>query len=213
MRRKSVIAMVVAAMGVAACAVAGPVLVDPDAFANGTDISNAFAGVTLSAYGSGTLSPLQSSAVYARGTSFPRAGNASDVVFGNDGLGFDNTQWYSPERHFRADFDLPTDFVSIDIWSNDNYGPVRVRIYDIGGILIDTFDTIGTLGTGVVEVASFTRGTADIAYMTVSNTPVSAGESFLIDSLEFNLIPLPTGAALALVGMGLIGVQRRRAAA
>ena len=83
-------------------------VVEPDAFANGVDISNAFPGVTLSAFGEGVTPQ-----VFSRTSAFSSTGTQG---FGN--LSVSSTPsifWVSPGNQFRADFTNLVNFVSIDV--------------------------------------------------------------------------------------------------
>src|SRR5512136_528716 len=92
-------------LAVAVASHAGLVIVDPDAYPSGTDISNAYPGVTLSAFGIYPVGPQ----VYALDdgiySTSPNCFAEDDSMFGlyggwGVGAGVDEL--------FRADFSLPT---------------------------------------------------------------------------------------------------------
>ena len=152
----------------------GVVTVEPDAFPSDTDISSAFPGVTLSASGAG-VSP----SVFSRtNTTYASTGTQ---VFGNSWSTYG--LWGSgPGITFRASFDVSTDYVAIDVIPNNGYDPATLSAYNSSGVLVASFKTSGTTGPGVPEEASISRGSADIAYVTVFDP----SNNYYLDNLRFN---------------------------
>ena len=154
--------------------VASVVTVEPDSFPSDTDISSAFPGVTLSASGAGV-----SSSVFSR-TNTSHASTGAQV-FGNSYTTYG--LWGSgPGITFRADFDAPTDYVAIDVIPNNGYDPATLSAYNSSGVLVASFTTSGTSGSGIPEEASISRGSADIAYVTVFDP----SNNYYLDNLRFN---------------------------
>lgn len=183
------------------------IVVEPDNFIDGQDISNAVAGVTLSAVGSGSDFPLTSSIIRARtphqaGSPVP----TGSLVFGVDAADFD-TGFYSTEHQFRADFDLLTDFVSIMVAPDNNVGVTdfaHISIFDSNNILLDFFDT-----GGLSETVSFSRASSEISYLIAGNATGNFGDSFMLDRLAFN-VPEPTTLALLSLGLAGLGFTRSK---
>jgi len=173
-------------------------IVDPDAFAAGTDISGAFAGVTLSASGAGV-----DGKVFSRtNTTFASTGTRD---FGNSDGGFESPLKFDiwgngPGITFRADFDVLTDFVSIDVIPDNGFDPATLSAFDAGGTLLASFTTSGTSGSTVPEIASITRVTADIAFITVFDS----SNNYHLDNLQFN--PIPEPGTILLLGSVLAGL-------
>ena len=184
-------------------------MVEPDAFPEGTDLTEAFDGVTLS---NQTLDPNQG--VLARDgttTGGPTAGeniaSTGELVFGRESAPppSDNLIFWSgvpgapTDRSavLRADFTVPTDFVSIDAIANDNDG-FELQAYDASGTLLDSDN-----GAGRDEVLplSITRPSADISYVLAFGRPDQDGAGPL-DNLQYNAgleLLLDTGGADAMV--------------
>lgn len=173
--------------------------VDPDAFASGTDISNAFAGVTLSGPGQAN------SAVFSLASGLASTGSN---IFGS---GDDGNEWGNGfNAGMRVDFAALTDFVSIDIIGNDSSDDGRLLAYDAMNTLLATYTT-GALGTGQVETALISRGSADIAYV-IATGDANESDSISLDNLNYNSGVIPEPASIALLGLGIagIGYQRRK---
>jgi hypothetical protein len=190
------------------------VIVEPDEFAVGTDISNLTPGVVLSAFGTQPDFgfPLFSNKIRTRA---PRDSEApvptGDFVFGVDSDDFESS-FFAGGHQFRADFLKLTDFVSIRV-APDN--PVitdiaLIQIFGRGGVLLDAFTTLG----GSEEVL-FSRPVVDIAYLIATNPVGNEGDSFMLDHLTFrNVSEIPEPSSLALIVTGLISlslVMRTRA--
>lgn len=187
------------------------VVVEPDAYADGVDISNAFAGVTLSASGT---SPINTT-VIAHATLASTPPNAF-AYMGSSGIA---DAWYPfpgdgrPHAYLRADFVYPTDWVAIDVISNDSspndFGALQA--FDAGGSLLATASSVGLL-SGQFQTISIARPSADIAYVLASGyyavpgNPMTA-DNVNLDRLQFNLVPEP--ATLSLVVLGGLGLWRR----
>jgi len=179
------------------------IAVDPDDFIDGTDISNAFPGITLSAIDGGN-NILLTPSVFSQTSSLASTGTQ---VFGHDGI-FTTSWARSLLGDLRVDFAQPTDFVSIDIVANDNFDPGFIQAFDTFDTLLGSFTTAGNLGVGVVETASISTGTANIAYVVASGIQP---EDVVLDNLQFNRVDaIAEPGTVALIGIGLVVVALNR---
>ena len=184
---------------VASSAQAILVTVEPDDFANGTEISNAFPGITLSAIDGGN-NVITTSSVFSQTSALASTGTQ---VFGHDGI-FGQTWANGLVGDLRIDFVQATDFVSIDIIANNGFDPGFLWAYDSAGTLLDSFVTQGDLGSGTVETATISTASADIAYIIASGF---GGNDVALDNFSYNsssAVPEPT--VLALLCLGLVGL-------
>ncbi len=181
---------------------------DPDSFAPGTDLSNAFPGITLSAVGSGTGGP----GVFAVNPSTqPEPGIASTgtLVFGNRSP-WPHTFSAPDVKQLRVDFANPVLWVTLDFIANDTTDTGLLRAFNSVGTLLETRLTaplaqnqIGTLTVG--------GGEANIAYVLAGgNTVTTTYDAILLDNLRY---AIPEPSTLALFGTGtltLLGCGWRR---
>ncbi|RDH84488.1 MAG: hypothetical protein DIZ80_03140 [endosymbiont of Galathealinum brachiosum] len=188
------------------------VSVEPDGFVEGTNIETAYAGVTLSVEGrpDATVIAIDGFSSF-NSTNIATTGS---LVFGYTppvaslptGQDWDQTTF----GLLRADFDVQTDFIQIDlIYNDDDVGGLWA--YDSFGNLLDSVIAQGD-GRGVSSsfcppfcdtftTVSILRETNDIAYILVGG--VNA-EGLFLDNMQFNAVPVP--AAIWLFGSGLIGL-------
>jgi hypothetical protein len=186
------------------------VTIDPDTFPDGSDISNAFDGVTLSSIGSynGPGAPLDGH-VYALTSDFASTGTN---VFGNNlpGTTIDDTPgsrlWYQSSDlaqayRLRVDFDNPANYVSIDFISNNGNDQGILEAYDSMGNLLSS---VIAVSSGAPHGAEIIWPSFDIAYVIASGT---GGEALCLDNLQANVVPEP--ATVLLVGLGGLLLLRR----
>jgi len=180
------------------------ITVDPDDFTDGTDISNAFPGITLSAIDGGS-NVITTSSVFSQTSSLASTGTQ---VFGHDGV-FTQTWANGLVGDLRIDFIQATDFVSIDIISNNGFDPGFLQAFDSTGILLDSFTTQGDLGSGVSETATISLASADISYVIASGL---SGNDVALDNMTYNSATVSEPTALVLLSFGLlgIGITRRK---
>ena len=197
--------------------VAYGVIVEPDDFADNTDISNAVAGVTLSAVGSEVAGP----EVYSR-----EAGGLASTgtrVFGfvravPGAPSVPETAWWDfiGYSSLRADFAVPTDYVAIDVIADDSPDAGILTAYNAGGVELDSVQS-AVISFGEVDTMVISRGSADIAYILAGGTrwygyaSGTSEDDIHLDYLRTErptAIPEPASAAIAL--MGLAGLARRR---
>jgi hypothetical protein len=179
------------------------VIFDPDNFAVGTLLDDAVIGVSLSVDGlpgSGVQAidgfslfnnrNLTTTGSLVFGQSPP---HSVDVPYGRDEL----------NGLFRADFDTPTDFVSIDvIFDDDDFG--RLLAFDASTNLLATVSVAGD-GRGPVpfQTTSITRAGADIAYVLVGG---DLGEALALDNFQFNQFTVTELGTVPLLAFGVVGV-------
>jgi hypothetical protein len=175
---------------------------DADGFSDGTDISTAFAGMTLSSVGGYTG---LDGFIYAWGDGLASTGAS---VFANN-LSFQR-QWYANLTDgfaLRADFDQPANYVAIDIIGDDYSGDIGVLYaYSAADVLLESV-TSDALGYGEVFTAAISRGSFDIAYIITGGSP-STEDAVHLDNMTANIIPEPT--TLCLLGLGTLILTRRR---
>jgi hypothetical protein len=140
---------------------------EPDNFADGTVLTHAIAGLTLSvADANNTPSTFftvqaQTDPIHSTGTK----------VFSESGVDF----WTSDFR-FRADMDQPAYTVSLDFISSGFIDPQSgiMLAYDASGNLLDTYTT-AELGANQVETMTINRPQGDIAYVVAYTNTGSFG--------------------------------------
>jgi hypothetical protein len=200
--------IVFATLGFASATVCGaPIVVDPDSYAAGTDISNGFAGVSLSLYdppGASGLPPVGSS-IFSRETSIPVAGNRTFSFRTNDG---DLRPIFVLFLEgLRADFSTAVGFVSIDFITDDSFDPGTLQAFDLNGNLLEEAFTPGAVPFGGVETATISRSQNDIAYILAGG---SGTQGVYLDNLQFEVlavsppstVPEPASMLLWTIALG-----------
>lgn len=186
-----------------------PITIDPDAFATGTVLTNAFPGVTLTTrdgLAPGTNLRDVFSYTDTRATTGVRA-------FAHDG---GDTTWGNGFFEFlRADFADGASQVWLDFFANDNSDSnPQLLAFDAAGNQLD-IDSVGfvPLGTPV----TLTVSAPNIAYIAAYWDEISRASNGGLDNLQYTpaAVPEPTTLAIwsALGVMGLVAVRRRRRAA
>lgn len=195
-----------AALSVATPAVA--VDVDPDAFASGTDISTAYAGVTLRTVRTGAdVNNIQSvGSVFAVTDPYATTGNnafgqtASDTTWGNGSF-----------EYLEAIFDLPVFFVSLDFFANDSSDSnPQLLAFDIGGTQIDISPAIGAVPLGSPVTLSVSGG--GIKSVRAYWDELTRFDNGGLDHLVYTTTAVPEADvwALMILGFGAVGAQLRR---
>jgi PEP-CTERM motif len=183
----------------------------PDAFANGTDISNAFAGVTLSTVhidvdvndivGTGSVFAVDDANATTGARTFGQA--AGNPAWGNGDF-----------EYLLAVFAVPVSSVSLDFFANDSDDAnPQLLAFDSGGNQIDIDQVLGDVVQGQPVTLTVTGAIVSIrAYWDEIDRAQNGGLDnlrYVVDGVQ---VPEPTGLALlgaALAGLGLL--RRRRA--
>ena len=177
---------------------AAVISIDADGYPNGTDISTAFAGITLSSVGGVTgLDGL----VYAWGDGLA---STPTNVFANN-LSYQR-QWHAgiTDRFaLRADFTYPADSVTIDIIGDDQGDIGVLYAYDAADTLLGTV-TSHQLEYGEVFTATINRVSFDIKYIIAGG---AADNTVHLDNLTANV---PEPASLVLLGLGALLLRKSR---
>ena len=185
-------------------------VVDPDSFSSGTDISNAFAGVTLSALTTtGTLNP-----VYSVTDSYASTG---DRVFSASSTA--NVSWFQGidfSSALRIDFATVVNTVSIDVISDNHSDYGTLEIFDASN------NSLGYVASSVMtspgQYTTLTLGSATAIAYAIAGGQDSTVDNVLLDNLQYAATDVPEPATLAIWGLfGVWGagvaVRRRRKAA
>ena len=162
-----------------------PLSVDPDAFPAGTDITNAFPGVTLSSVGPGFDGDFDPS-IFAINPSIhessPFNASTGSLVFGTNDARFPHVFSGFGDATFRVDFALPASEVRLDAIGNHGSDFARLVAFDAADVVIDTYNT-GQLTISSFETMIVTSASFNIDHVVASG---AFGESVGFDRLDFN---------------------------
>lgn len=175
---------------------------DADSFSNGTDISKAFAGITLSTVGG---YPGHDGLVYA--WSDIRASTGTNVFDNSLSAPFEQ-QWMIDSTigvEFKAEFDNPIKSVTIDIIGNDSSGDTGgLYAYNLAGELVGSIIS-PILTSGEFYSATINRDLYDIKYIIAGGT---SGNAVHLDNLRAEA-PEPGTLGLLIFG-GVILARKRK---
>jgi len=185
---------------------------DADGYSEGTNISAAFAGMTLSSVGRAFG---LDGFVYAYEDVLASTGTS---VFGHN-LPY-HRQWYFdayPEPHhpddfaLRVDFVQPANWVAIDLIGDNSWDYAKLRAYDSSGVYLEgAVPYPPDLSYGEVFRATISRDSFDIAYIIAGGIFANRACSVHLDNLTANVIPEP--ATIFLLGLGSLALLRKRKA-
>jgi hypothetical protein len=200
------LALVLAA---ASPATADLIIVEPDDFAVGADLSNPAKGLHLSTALSDN-SPVPLFVVRAAADNLASTGK---LVFSHVGIPF-----FNDIRRLRMDFDTPASAITIDYIDSGFFGTefAHLNVYGKGGVLLQSV-TSGVHPAGVVEPLSITRPTNDIQFAVAYSDGLTFGRfDFLRTEVgPTAVVPEPSTALLGAMGgaaWGFASWGRRRKA-
>jgi hypothetical protein len=187
---------------------AGAATLDPDSFADGTDISTAVAGVTLSTVFAGSGDPANPANITGTGAVF--AVNSSATSTGTRGFAHSNrsTAWGNGIfEYLRIDFASVMSSVSLDFINNDSSDSnAQLLGFDSGGNLISDILFAGPL-TGSQTLTVTGAISTVFAYWDERNRRDNGG----LDNLQYTAaVPVPAALPLMLLGLGAMGAVARR---
>ncbi|MDJ0735303.1 MAG: PEP-CTERM sorting domain-containing protein [Nostocaceae cyanobacterium] len=174
---------------------AAKITIDPDNFSVFQDISTAIPGVQLSLINDNPSSPAApASIVVVQGS----AASTGSRVFGRGIPGFfPDESFFEPGIFtgvlsvFKASFDTPTDFVSIDVIkvALGDFG--RLRAFDSSNNLVAESITPSLGSFGNFSTVSISRPIADISYILAAGYPPPQSPPFngvALDNFKFNQV-------------------------
>jgi hypothetical protein len=194
-----------AALSCSPRAVAALITIEPDNYAQGTDLNTIEPGLLLHVYNS-ILGDLEPHAITDIDSWTDVHSSTGIRVFAHN-----EVPYFSDVRQLNITFAAPTDFVSIDfIGSSTILAEVGIlEIYNAAGTLLDTYTTAGLLADAM-ETMSLTRLAPEIkfarAYTAEGSLPFGR-----LDNLSFNkYIVVPEPVPVVLVGLALISALHMR---
>ena len=180
------------------------VSIDPDEFDAGTDISNAWAGITLSSGGGASNLDGKVYAAY-------RSGSSGNKVFANSRVS--NKLWLnsgnSGSYYLQVDFHIPTNHVLIDVIS-DGGSDFPGLSFSTNGVDYTWVQNFPVLGPGQSYTASVPlRDIADIVSIRVGGYGTVAQYGVLLDNLRYEQIPEPATGLMLLSGLLLLKIRKK----
>lgn len=175
-------------------------IVDPDAFAAGTELTNAFPGVTLTTRDD--LAPGNNSRDVTSETNV--LATTGSRVFAHDS---GNTAWGNGIFEFlRADFAGGASQVSLDFFANDSGGDTNAQLlaFDSSDTLVDSaFAAFVSLNSPV----TLTVSDPNIAYIAAYWDEIDRDQNGGLDNLRFEAVSaVPESGTMTLLGLGLLGL-------
>jgi hypothetical protein len=150
-------------------------VVEPDRFANGTELTNAVPGVTFTEADSQNVQ---------RGRGIVANLNAANASTGTLVFGR-GVFWFNDPARLRMDFYNPVQSISIDFKQTSGTGFGRLSVFDANNNLLQTFLS-GRVPGGAATTLTITRPTADIAYaVAYSDDTVGSTPFGYLDNLRF----------------------------
>lgn len=181
-------------------------VVDPDAFAVGTNISAAFPGVTLSAVGGGFGAGPDIFSVDPTAHAEPFNASTGRLTFGTNSSSFPHLFREPGFLEMRVDFANPAKSVSLDYIGNNGSDTGVMRAFNSSDVQVGNYTTV-SLTVSQFETMTITRPSPDIAYVLAGGN--SGGSSGGLDHLRY-VVPEPSTFALAALGLLGMGYRRRR---
>ena len=192
----------VVTLGLSVGAAAQVVQIEPDDYADGTNVSNINPAVQLSTTLADNV-PVPVFFVSANEVGAELAPTGTRV------LGHANVPFFNDFRRLRMDFADSAYGVSILFGGGTFNGTDggRLEVYNAAGTLLDWYDT-APLAVGQSETMALFRPQGDIEFA-IAYTPAGRGNFGQLDGLRFSVVPEPATAVLTFVLVGL--AARRRA--
>lgn len=181
-------------------------MVEPDAFAPGTVLNNAYPGVTLTALGEPGV--LLNDHVVAIAS--PYASTGSNLFGNDDARTFPDSWGDGYYDWFRADFAAGALWVSLDFGTNDSGdNNAELKAYDIGGNLVASAGPTYVPGP-VGNYLTLQVSAPNIAYIEAHWDNITRIENGFLDNLQFEPVPVPGAILLGILGLSVAGIKLRK---